>query len=378
MQSMDFNDLHQKHGLQAVKDSISNAFPLEQDNKKKVIVSVAWAELKKCTKREHLVKKLLDRTAMSVVFGESNCGKSFLLLDLAIHVALGSDWCGYKVRQGTVIYIAAEGGLGIEERLEAFRLRHGMKGHAPLRVIHVGINLCTSGNDTLELIKEIQKHENVVLVVIDTLSRAMSGGNENSSEDMGAFIINCDRIREITKAHISIIHHSGKESGRGARGHSSLRAAVDTEIEVTKSNNIVTAEVKKQRDKPTGSKFHFSLDPVEIGKDEDGEAITSCVLIPTVAPANKPKLSGAAKLAFDVLEELIAEKGEEHIHVGGMPVTAVSMSDFREALKTAGISSSDKEEAVNKAIKRAIGTLEKEGIILSHKDFVWIHGQGDK
>ena len=74
-----------------------------------------------------------------------------------------------------------------------------------------------------------EQHGRVALVVIDTLARAMTG-NENAPEDMGRFVAACGRIREACEGHVLIVHHCGKDQARGARGHSSLRAATDVEL----------------------------------------------------------------------------------------------------------------------------------------------------
>ena len=151
-----------------------------------------------------------------------------------------------------------------------------------------------------------------VLIVIDTLSRALAGGSDAEALDMAAFIKNVDRIRVETGAHVLIIHHTGKDPGRGARGHSSLRAAVDTEIEIKADagGNFSVARVTKQRDLPTaGDEFEFSLARVEIGKDEEGRSVYSCVVTEPSFSAkrahNTKPLPAKAKRALDLLKQLI-------------------------------------------------------------------------
>jgi RecA-family ATPase len=118
------------------------------------------------------------------------------------------------------------------------------------------------------------------LIVVDTLSRAMAGGNENSPEDMDALVGHIDLIRQALPSHVSVIHHSGKDAARGARGHSSLRAAADTEIEITREigTKTSTARVTKQRELELGDEFPFCLVPVELGTNRRGKAVTSCVV----------------------------------------------------------------------------------------------------
>ena len=174
------------------------------------------------------------------------------------------EWRGRRVRHGAVVYIAAEGGLGIEERLTAYRLHHGVEAAGvPLYVIPEPIDLCKSDADVTLLTKrlgDLPKEPAIELIVVDTLSRALAGGNENGADDMGAFVRHCDRLRAECRAHVMIIHHAGKDEGRGARGHSLLRAATDTEIEVTKSevSRIATAESPSNRCGPTRRKYEIA------------------------------------------------------------------------------------------------------------------------
>jgi hypothetical protein len=145
-------------------------------------------------------------------------------------------------------------------------------------VLPAGISLYGEEHDTDALIEKIRALREFELIIIDTLSRAMSGGDESSPKDMSAFVKNCDTIKEETGAHVLIIHHSGKDQSKSARGHSALRAAVDTEIEITNKNSVISAEIVKQRDGATNEAFHFELKQIYLGQDEDGDKITSCVL----------------------------------------------------------------------------------------------------
>jgi RecA-family ATPase len=121
----------------------------------------------------------------------------------------------------------------------------------------------------------------VRLVVVDTLSRALAGGNENASEDMGALVMNAGAVSRATGAHLSFVHHSGKDRARGARGHNLLLAAVDTEIEVTRdaATRIATAAITKQKDFERDPPFAFRLESLTLGSDASGRAVTSCVVV---------------------------------------------------------------------------------------------------
>jgi RecA-family ATPase len=198
---------------------------------------ILWSDLHKLPKRQPLVEGFLDCTALSVMYGPSGCGKTFFALDVAAHIARGQVWRGRAVLQGAAVYVAAEGGYGILERLTAFSCQYGIDPKdVPLYVIPEPIDLCHSDIDVdllMDHLRTFPKDQPVRFLSIDTTSRALAGGNENSSDHMGALVQRCDKLRAATGAHLMLLHHTGKDITLGARGHSLLRAAVDTEIEMT-------------------------------------------------------------------------------------------------------------------------------------------------
>ncbi len=228
-----------------------------------------------------LVENWLDRHGMSVVYGESNTGKSFFVLDLALHIALGREWRGHQVERGAVVYVAAESGGSMKKRVVAFREHHHTgKQPIPFALVPCPVNLLDEKADTEALVDLMQSAAQRLgaapaLVVIDTLARALAGGDENSGRDMGGLIRNLDAIRDATRAHVLVVHHTGKDKARGARGHSSLRAATDTEIEIANW----AARCTKQRDMEGGRELPFQLDPVEVGTSRRGNPIISCVVV---------------------------------------------------------------------------------------------------
>lgn len=332
--------------------------------------------------RKTFVKRLLALNEMSVWYGEPGCGKSFLLTDLGLHVAHGRPWFGRRTDSGLVIYIAAEGGGGFRRRIEAF-FRHYEWADikAPFSLIPTTVSLIVPAADTSDLLIEIKKTaarvgEKVYLVIIDTLARCLAGGSDNSPEDMNSFILNCDLIRGETGAHVAVIHHSGKDSSRGARGHTSLRGAVDTEIEILRNAGGNTATVKKQKDDPDGDKFCFKLSQVDLGEDDEGETITSCIVEPieTVKGSSHVKLSNAQKIAFDMLEKAISHEGKTPPADNHIPLNTLCVKEktWRTYCMSGGISESDEYDANQKAFKRAADKLLAIGLIGKWQELVWL------
>jgi RecA-family ATPase len=145
----------------------------------------------------------------------------------------------------------------------------------------------------------------LVGTLIDTLNRNFAGGNENASDDMGAFILNCDRIREETGAGVAFIHHEGAEHKMGGRGHTSLVAATDTvrRVEKNKETGVATVIVERQKDAEEGDTFSFRTSCVKVGTDHDGDDQTSLVIVPTdkQSKPSKPKLTKKNRKALDIL-----------------------------------------------------------------------------
>lgn len=327
------------------------------------------------------VEGVLGDGQMSVIYGESNCGKTFFATDLAWSVALGGAWRGRAVDKGPVIIVAAEGTFGIKNRICALRQYHGATGDVPLAVIPSSINLLDPDADTERLIASISTVEarfsKVRVVFVDTLSRALAGGNENSPEDMGALVRNADRIRSATGAHLSFVHHSGKDSARGARGHSLLRAATDTEIEVTRSDGISVAKVTKQREMACEGEFPFRLQVVELGTNTRGKPVTSCVVQPVdEAPAteSRPRLSDTEKVFVQELRNALADAGEIRRGDPNIPQQpAVALRLWHERAKAAGATlgatSPNSERAI---LSRHTKRLKEKGIVGIWGDVVWL------
>jgi hypothetical protein len=342
---------------------------------------IYFQDVKPALKSEDFIEGLLIKAAMSVTYGPSNCGKTFFMADLALHVALGLEWRGREVEQAGVIYCAMEGAHGIANRVAAFALACGLTGQEiPFAIIPVALNLLDPEADTSRLIDAIAEAAArmaipVGLVVMDTLSRAMAGGNENSPEDMGALVANSDRIRQATGAHVAWIHHSGKDQAQGARGHSLLRAATDTEIEISRADNDSpsVAKVTKQRELEIDGVFGFTLKRVELGLNHRGKPVTSCVVEPTDEGPTKPRISltNGEAMALRILHDVMATQPCPVPYQAAQAgvTAATSKHAWRETFFAR--STADSHEAKKKAFNRAADGLAQKGQIGVHHDTVW-------
>lgn len=326
------------------------------------------------------VEGLLTSSAMSVVYGPSNCGKTFFILDLALHVAWGREWRGRAVDQGAILYLSLEGALGIRNRIAAFKRHHGLNGTSlPFVVMPRPINLLDNEADVRAVIQLVQHVEEatslpVRMVIIDTLSRAMAGGNENSPEDMTALIGNCDQIRSQTGAHVSVVHHSGKDEARGARGHSSLRAATDTEIEIKRDPALTRSSVRiaKQRDLEAGDPFEFTLHSVYLGDNARKKPVTSCVVLEaaeTAIVARQPsELSPKEAEALSCLWEVLNLFGYE---TDGVSVH-VSLDHWKTRLRGNGTIDRNNDDMARTQFNRIKKALDAKGKINISGDAVCI------
>ena len=261
---------------------------------------------------DELVEGTIGRGAMAMLYGDSNSGKTFLCIDIAAAVARRAAWMGRPTAGGLVLYLATESPASVVMRLKAYQRHRGLRVPG-LIVVRSPINLFDGQADTtalLNLVDELETEhgEKVVLIIGDTLARLAAGANENAGQDMGVVVRNIDAIRASTGAAVLLIHHCGKDASRGMRGWSGLRAAVDTEIEVTvdEASGLRSAEITKQRDLPgKGDRIGFRLVPVHLGVNRWGNERGSCVVATADAP-EKYAIKRRSEVAGAICEFLLA------------------------------------------------------------------------
>jgi hypothetical protein len=322
----------------------------------------------------YIVKGLIPRVGLIVVWGPPKCGKSFLVFDLMMHVALGWKYRDRKVRQGMVVYCALEGCAAFKNRVEAFRLAHlaDNASEVPFHLMASPMALVADHQALIVAIRATFGTAAPAAVVIDTLNRSLAG-SESDDRDMAAYVKAPDAIRDAFNCAVIIVHHCGHEGTR-PRGHSSLIGAVDAQIAVkrdTADNIIATIELMK--DGSQGDEFASRLEVVEVGIDDDGDKITSCVIEPLegLAPDRKDKtakLTKGAKIALAALREAVDECGKiptasNHIPAG---VKTVTVTQWRDYAFCRGICSSEDPRAKRLAFQRA-----SEALVAGKSVVIW-------
>jgi hypothetical protein len=277
-----------------------------------------------------LVKGVVPRADIFSIYGASGAGKSFVALDLAAAIARGTPWRGRRVKKGRVAIIAAEGTGGYGGRLQALANKLCIdRADLDIGVFFAQPNILDA-DDISELVAAIVAVGDIDLLILDTLAQVTPGANENTSEDMGRALANCRILHDATGATIGIVHHAGKDLSRGARGWSGLKGAMDAELEVNRDEESGAREivVRKQKDGRDGDVFPFRLETVVLGHDEDGDDITSCIVIESDQRAKKaeePKGKRRGRIETHILEVMVLFGERDTVPIAEVVNAAVDM-----------------------------------------------------
>ena len=200
-----------------------------------------------------LIRGLLEKDSLALLFGDSGCGKSFVAIDWACRIATGTPWRGHEVKSAPVIYIAGEGHQGFARRIKAWEVHYGVElAEKPFyRTAAIAIPDPLLVKQFIEEVTETTGKP--ALVVIDTLARNFGVGDENSTQDMTRFVAACDSIRKQYDCTILIVHHTGHNEKNRARGAVALKAALDAEYRLKKKDDghlLLTATKMKEAEEP--------------------------------------------------------------------------------------------------------------------------------
>lgn len=262
---------------------------------------------------KYIVKDVLTRNSIAALYGPSGSGKTFLTYAMTFAISDGEYFFGYRIAPCDVLVISLEGQSGLAQRVQAQRKRGSGGSRIKFTTAPLSLNFA---DDIDALIATAHDHEiHDGLIILDTLNAAMVGLDENSSTDMGRAVAALKRLRNETGCAVMVIHHSGKDSSKGLRGHSLLHAALDSVIEVTRDNDQRSWKLAKSKDGIDGEEHAFRLEVVELGTDDDGDIITSCVVVPEENAGDAmrrtlPPKGGNMKIAWDAIGEAFRKAGD--------------------------------------------------------------------
>jgi hypothetical protein len=347
---------------------------------------------------EWLVESILPKQAFIALYAPPASYKSFISLDLAEAIATGRDWMGYRIpKKGAVLYICGEGHGGMGARVKACKIQNQSPDGANLYIIRAQLNLRSSQEDFDKLIQAIseliaQIDDPLEIIILDTLMRMSGGGfNENSSEDMGAFITQAGKLQELFTCALLVIHHSGKDVTKGLRGHSSLLGAVDTELEIQRQDSVINSSdasvignailtVSKQKDGADSIQIGIEVVSIEIGMSDLGfETLTSLAIrqnqdIASSTSKGSKNNQGSGnnqRIEIDSLMKVIKAKAS-YREVDGISRYGVSLDDWKAEFWSMKGCTEDDKVAFRKAWMRARERLVSVNKIVIGDNFVWL------
>lgn len=251
-----------------------------------------------------LVPGVLTEGSLAAIYGAPESGKSFLAVDMSMAIAGGIDWHGRQVERGGVLYIAAEGAPGLGKRFRAWKEDRCAQGRRfDLHLMRDDLNLAAEKDGGARAFAQAVADElgPLRLIVIDTLNQTAAGADENSAKDMGRYIASMKLLRNTTGAAVVVVHHSGKDLGKGMRGSSALLGAMDTTVEVERHTDkrSIRVTVKKQKDAEREPPMHFNMERV-------GDSL---VLRPTVMADAQGDFGGGMDPILELARQEANERG---------------------------------------------------------------------
>ncbi len=384
--------------------------------------AVSWSQMATdAPPHRWLVKNLLTEGELAMIAGGTQCGKTFAALDISMAIVRGVPWCGLKVLQGGVIYQAGEDPTGLRtRRLPAYCMANGLTfdQDVDFTLLTGSLNLWNGGDERVaDFISECKglaarMKSPLRLIVVDTYAKATTGADELSGKEMGIVMDRAERIRRETGAVVLLVDHMNADGGR-VRGTANKTANIDAVLicrfvttTAQKRGEVdiaLDADGRKIREITNDIKFggkikngdalkkpiRFVLKGIELARDEDGELITSCIVVPPAgeeisqAEGVKGKVIGTklsiAMRALKMAVEACGRKAPATVPNAPATMECVTLSDWRNSLAPL-IAGEDEDpdtlkERAKKIRDRAAEELINRKYIVKHGDWVWRTGR---
>jgi putative DNA primase/helicase len=367
--NFDANDYAAANGHDALEVLLSSASKPPQPEPRFRLLNPA--DLEALPPLAWRVRGVLPAEGLASLYGPSASGKSFLAFDLAAHIAEGREWFAHRVTAAPVVYVALEGEAGFKLRAEAWEQAHGRNLPPGLRLVLQGFRLA---GDVPDLAAAILAAVGAGAVVfIDTLNRAAPTADENSSRDMGEILEGAKELQGLTAGLVVLVHHTGKDATKGLRGHSSLFAALDAAVEVTRDGERREWKVAKAKDGQDGAAHPFRLPVVDLGEDGEGEPVTSCTVAPDESPQDVTRSGlpkGAnQKVVLCALGELL-RKSATFGRAGAPPVRPCV--EIEAAVEGIAPRLACEPKRQKERVRQALTGLHASGVVTIRNGWVWL------
>ena len=373
----------------ALKEVVSRVGPPSSQKEKFIFVNAD--DFSREFNEDWRIKGVIPARGVGIIYGESQTFKSFIILHIGESVIRGDRWCSKKVNPGDVVYIVAEGAAGIAKRIIGLRDVMGER-ETPysLFVMKGAPNLGTEKGDLAGLISAIEAvTANPALVILDTLSKCLGGGDENGL-GMQIYQQNCELISAKFNTFVLSAHHSGYGGDDRPRGHSSLKGGVDFSARVTrpdKTKMVTRLMLEKEKDEKSQTEFDIYVERRVVGFDADGDEVSTLAVVSVeeaepAEPAPAP-LPRSSRTFLDAIRTALRADGQLVMpRADGRQVRAVGLDKVRRVFDSAAPAVGDTErkraDARRKSAKRALddliarnlaGYAESAGV-----EWVWLTG----
>jgi hypothetical protein len=334
-----------------------------------------------------IIKNVVATGETSSWIGPPGAGKSALITDLAIHIAAGLDWRGHrsKARCG-VVYFALERGELVKRRLIAHAAQTvGFPTKLPFSIARQVIDLLkpTCVGEIVATINAATFHHGckIGVIVIDTYAKgiAAGGGDENSAKDQNMTLANLRRVQEETGVHVAIVGHTGKDEGKGARGSNAFVGDMDMMVQFSGEKDARVAQIIVNKDGAEGLLTRYKLEVAVLGKDADGDEITTAIISADKLDSDKQisraKLNKSQRKAMEMLERAIVDDGRD------IPISSeyprgtgkmVTLEAWKACCVKGGLSLASNKDSTDKAFRRAVSDLDAMHRIGTWDGNVWI------
>ena len=273
----------------SVLKAVNVAVDAIKDENKPKINWVCADDLGEIKGTDWLIDELLETVGLSNLFGPTGHCKSFVLDEMLFCIAAGIDYNGQEVQQRPVQMIVGEGMDGVNARIKALRVKYSYEGHLPLYITNDLIQMIDEGtaDKIIESTKQLEEHigKKIGAIGIDTLNRCFGDGDENNTQDMTKFTNACIEVKKALNTSVIIVHHTPDASPRKARGNGSLKASLESEINILKPESkegvpygYVEVNSTKQKNGKEIDPLFFIPEVIDLGKDSKGRDVTTLVM----------------------------------------------------------------------------------------------------